>query len=208
MSRIPVFDIGDTLIPVRKNFQQCVRLELESNGFEDPPEYPILENQKINPDHIEEWAESEGLEADVERVINRVMVRLGEEVRERRVKEFLEGVGAETAKPGIVSDGSKEHREFLADLLGIEERVNGFVMSGEVGVEKPAPEIFREFLARRGVEGQECVYFGNNARRDAGAQEVGMEFVQVTGIDTYGTEWNGRKIEKLSLEKVKMICNE
>ena len=63
--------------------------------------------------------------------------------------------------------------------LGVARRVDGIVLSSEVGVRKPAPAIFEQALAQLGVDPLEAVFVGDRLVEDvAGAAAVGMSTVQ------------------------------
>jgi HAD superfamily hydrolase (TIGR01509 family) len=63
--------------------------------------------------------------------------------------------------------------------LGVAERVDAIVLSGEVGVRKPDPEIFARALAELGVEPEAAIFVGDRLVDDVGgAARVGMTTVQ------------------------------
>src|SRR5262245_51074790 len=63
--------------------------------------------------------------------------------------------------------------------LGVADRVDRIVLSGEVGVRKPAPAIFENALAQLGLDPLEAVFVGDRLVDDiAGAAGVGMSTVQ------------------------------
>ena len=63
--------------------------------------------------------------------------------------------------------------------LGVADRVDRIVLSGEVGVRKPAPEIFELALAQLGLDPLEALFVGDRLADDvAGAAAVGMATAQ------------------------------
>ncbi len=69
-------------------------------------------------------------------------------------------------------------REELAEL-GVTGRVDAIALSGEVGVRKPAPELFRRALDELGVEPANALFVGDRLVDDVeGAAAVGMTTVQ------------------------------
>ncbi len=69
-------------------------------------------------------------------------------------------------------------REELAEL-GVAERVDAIVLSGEVGKRKPDPEPFRRALAELGVEPSAALFVGDRLVDDVeGAAGVGMKTMQ------------------------------
>jgi putative hydrolase of the HAD superfamily len=63
--------------------------------------------------------------------------------------------------------------------LGVAERVDRIVLSGEVGIRKPDPAIFERALAALGIDPLEALFVGDRLRDDiAGAAAVGMTTAQ------------------------------
>ena len=60
------------------------------------------------------------------------------------------------------------------DTALIEELFDGVVISGEVGLHKPDPEIFRLGAERIGVAPERCVFVDDLRENCAGAESVGM----------------------------------
>ena len=60
------------------------------------------------------------------------------------------------------------------DTALIEELFDGVVISGEVGLHKPDPEIFRLGAGRIGVAPERCVFVDDLRENCAGAESVGM----------------------------------
>jgi HAD superfamily hydrolase (TIGR01549 family) len=96
----------------------------------------------------------------------RVVRRQGEELPARAV--------------GIVTNGPAEVQRAKATLLGVHDLVDFVIISGELGIAKPDPEIFREALRRAGVRADEAVYVGDSVEFDmAGARGAGIRSVWV-----------------------------
>ena len=95
---------------------------------------------------------------------------------------LLEAVGRLGYVIGVVADHWPEpaplaRREIAR--LGVAERVDAIVLSGEVGAEKPDRRIFAEALERVGAAPEECVFVGDDPVADVrGAGELGMATVQ------------------------------
>jgi putative hydrolase of the HAD superfamily len=68
------------------------------------------------------------------------------------------------------------------DLIG--ELFDEVVISGEVGLHKPEPEIFRMGAERIGVPPEECVFVDDLKENCAGAEAVGMTAILHRGADT------------------------
>jgi len=70
------------------------------------------------------------------------------------------------------------------DLDVIGELFDGVVISGEVGLHKPEPEIFRMGAERIGVPPEECVFVDDLKENCAGAEAVGMKAILHRGADS------------------------
>lgn len=60
------------------------------------------------------------------------------------------------------------------------------IVSGEVGMLKPQPEIFALLCARAGVAAADCLFIDDSARNVAGARAAGMAAHHFTGPETLG----------------------
>ena len=201
-SKTPVFDIGDTISPSIPLARREVENFLEERGV-GAPEFPAREVDQYSVESIRNWLEKEELKVDAEELTEKIKQRKEEELEKAGTFELLRRLG-EDRKPGIISDNSIKAKEFhrgLFDRHGVE--IDGFVVSEEVGEKKPSKKIFQEFLDRRDVEGDECVYFGNDVRKDPAAEKVGMKFVLVEQFTVFGDGWDGDTIQELSYREVK-----
>jgi HAD superfamily hydrolase (TIGR01549 family) len=105
--------------------------------------------------------------------------------------EALDVVAAvsEVARVGLVTNGPADIQRPKIDLLEIASHFPVIVVSGEVGVWKPDPEIFRIALDRSGVGPEEAIYVGDSADHDIpGAHAAGMRAVW---INRGGRPWPG-----------------
>ncbi|MFB6191568.1 MAG: HAD family hydrolase [Candidatus Nanohaloarchaea archaeon] len=206
MSKIPVFDIGDTITPSRQLSRKFFRKELKRRGVESPPEYPFEGYNEFVPESIQGWLDEEGIEVEADELVDLYMERKRNRIIESGVLGELKKVQEEISQIGILSDNKKEAKKFYREIFekrGIE--VDGFVVSEEVRARKPSRQIFDAFLDRRDVAGERCVYFGNRGDIDSACQKVGMEFVWVTQYDTFGTSWDGRKIDELTFKEIREV---
>jgi HAD superfamily hydrolase (TIGR01509 family) len=64
------------------------------------------------------------------------------------------------------------------------ELFHGVVISAEVGLHKPQPEIFLLGAERAGVAAEECVFVDDLRENCEGAEAVGMTAVLHRGADT------------------------
>jgi 2-haloacid dehalogenase len=67
--------------------------------------------------------------------------------------------------------------------FGFLDRFEGIVVSGEEGVAKPDPQLFRTLLDRYGLEAGETVFVDDNAANIDAARALGMIGVQFTDPD-------------------------
>lgn len=76
-------------------------------------------------------------------------------------------------KIGILSNIHFDIRPAFA-AAGLLDSIDAFVLSGETGVQKPDPAIFRLALDRLGVRAEHALMVGDRPARDGVAVEVGM----------------------------------
>ncbi|HEX2203544.1 MAG TPA: HAD-IA family hydrolase [Longimicrobium sp.] len=94
-------------------------------------------------------------------------------LRERTV-ETLEELKARGYRLGVVSNADGRVEALLVEL-GLRPHFEVVVDSGDVGVEKPDPRIFRLALERMGVEPHEAAYVGDVYEIDVvGARAAGL----------------------------------
>ncbi|HEV7622970.1 MAG TPA: HAD family hydrolase, partial [Amnibacterium sp.] len=76
---------------------------------------------------------------------------------------------------GLITNGDLVFQTAKLDALGIGHRFAHVVTSGELGVAKPDPRIFRIAAERFDASPEQCVYVGDRLRTDAiGATVAGM----------------------------------
>ena len=88
-------------------------------------------------------------------------------------------------RTGLVSNSMGAGRY---DRSTFGELFDGVVISGEVGLHKPQPEIFLLGAERAGVEPQACVFVDDLRENCDGAESVGMTAVLHRGAETTLTE--------------------
>ena len=97
--------------------------------------------------------------------------------------------GVPERRLGIVTNGPADVQRAKVELLGVADLVDFVVISGEFGIEKPDPAIFREALRRGEAAPGDAVYIGDSPEHDiAGARSVGLTPVWVNRA---GREWPG-----------------
>jgi putative hydrolase of the HAD superfamily len=108
---------------------------------------------------------------------------------------LLEALRARGVKTGVVANSWPDPGRVLradAEEFGFAERLDVLVFSEEVGVRKPAPEIFLHACRELAVDPADAVFVGDNLVTDVqGAANVGMTTVQALWFradDTSGIE--------------------
>jgi putative hydrolase of the HAD superfamily len=84
-------------------------------------------------------------------------------------------------KTGLISN-SWGHGRY--DRSAFPEMFDGVVISGEVGLHKPEPEIFELGAEKVGLSPEQCVFVDDLRENCAGAEAVGMTAVLHRGADT------------------------
>jgi putative hydrolase of the HAD superfamily len=115
----------------------------------------------------------------------------------------LEDTRAAGLKTAVISNSNGTIRTLL-DGLGLLRLVDFVLDSGEEGVEKPSPEIFRRALARAGVASHEAVYIGDLYSIDVlGARSAGLQAILMDP----GDHWGEKDCEKARtvLDAVRLI---
>jgi putative hydrolase of the HAD superfamily len=100
--------------------------------------------------------------------------------------ETLDAVRA--ARPdrriGVITNGPAWIQRPKVELLGIEKHVDFVIISGEFGVHKPDPSIFREGLRLGSAGAHEAVFIGDSIENDiGGAHGVGMTAIWMNLFD-------------------------
>lgn len=81
---------------------------------------------------------------------------------------------------GIISNGPSDLQRYKLKLFDLERAFDPIVISGEVGVAKPDPQIFRHALELAQVSPTEALYVGDSPVYDiTGAKGVGMGMIWV-----------------------------
>jgi len=106
-----------------------------------------------------------------------VMLDIFNNTKEPRMIAFVHSLRA-TYKTGMVSNVSGRASLDAKFADGeLDELFDAVIPSGDVGVEKPDPEIFRLAAERLGVAAEECLFIDDISEYVAAAQAVGMQGV-------------------------------
>ena len=89
---------------------------------------------------------------------------------------------------GLITNGPAEVQRAKLELLGLLDHVDFALISGELGIAKPDPAIFREGLRQAGVDAGDAIFVGDSPEFDiAGARAAGIRSVWVNRT---GAAWN------------------
>ena len=210
MNKIPVFDIGDTLLPSKKEINQTVKRKLNQQGLREVPDFPIYEYNIFKPEDVQEWLDENDIDADAEKLSLAYQGGARRYLKRKSVIDTLRQLGEEHGPIGFITDNSVEAKEFFETVFQVEEdeeeledvNYEGFVVSEEVGADKPNPEVFEAFLEQRDEPAEKFVYFGNNPEYDKAAEDVGMHFVWVKRYNTFDSEWDGISMGAVTVSNV------
>lgn len=218
-----VFDIGDCIQPSTRI--QIENLEHLKKKHFLPDEFvkAYLENDKYHELHM--------FHAGGEpKIMHKTLVKLGlnlnaEELskemqelfwtkvkkyytKEEPGKEFISALNflkQQGYKIAILSDNSLQAKEgYLKLWKELNLRFDVFVVSAELGTEKPSKEIFQKVLKQLNVKPEDAVYFGNSLERDSVATKYGWDFVWVYGFMNINPRiFQGKKIKYITVQGIK-----
>jgi epoxide hydrolase-like predicted phosphatase len=106
--------------------------------------------------------------ADCEGLIDRLFAGMGPD---EAMLAAVTGARAQGIRTGLISNSMGEGRY---DRAAFPDLFDGVVISGEVGMHKPQPEIFRLGCERIGLAPEECVFVDDLRENCEGAEAVGM----------------------------------
>lgn len=224
MSKIPVFDIPDTLLPTKKEVNKTIKRKLNQQGVRDVPDFPIDEYNAHRPEEVQEWLDENDLESDAEKLSLAYQGSARRFIQRKKIVDALRELGKEHGPIGFITHGSLEEKEFYEAIFNADEDEDeedqmeeipyeGFVVSEvpsdeesddeeERNVIEPEESEFERFLELRDESAEEFVYFSNDAERGREAEEAGMSFVWVKRYDTFGTEYDGESMGAVSAGSV------
>lgn len=121
-----------------------------------------------------------GLGIDGSSLVQRVWSYLRPETK---LLEFIDDVRGRGVRAGVVSNSLGVRPFDPYTLWGIADRFDAVVLSGEVGLRKPEPEIFLLSLERLGVAADQCVFIDDMVHNLEAAQVLGLTTVHHTDPD-------------------------
>ena len=99
---------------------------------------------------------------------------------QRATANLLKAV-AKTRKVYLLSNTNLLHYEFIRERYAFAGQVHGAVLSYELKLRKPEPEIYLAALKMAGVEPQEAVFIDDLKENVEGARKVGITALHYTG---------------------------
>lgn len=82
---------------------------------------------------------------------------------------------------GILTNAGSQFRETFLAAYALHEYVDHIIISAEVGLAKPEPEIYHLAAKQLGVEPREAVFVDDREENVIGAEEAGMRAILYTG---------------------------
>jgi epoxide hydrolase-like predicted phosphatase len=101
----------------------------------------------------------------------------GGDTLDRELVDYIQSLRSKY-KTGLISNAWDDLHEVLVKGWKIAGNFDQIVISAEVGVTKPDPEIYRIALRRLAVKPQEAVFVDDFPENVEGAREVGMQAIQ------------------------------
>jgi len=118
MSKIPIFDIPDTLLPTKKETNKTIKRKLNQQGIRDVPDFPIDEYNAHRPEEIQEWLDENDLESDAEKLSLAYQGSARRFIQRKKIVDALRELGKEQHGPtGFITNGSLEEREFYEAIF-------------------------------------------------------------------------------------------
>lgn len=93
--------------------------------------------------------------------------------------QFCTSVRDRGLTTGLLTNNAREFEEFWKPLLPLDELFDDVVDSSEVGMRKPAPQIYQLALERLGVHASQAVFVDDAPGNVAGAEAVGITSVLI-----------------------------
>jgi putative hydrolase of the HAD superfamily len=149
---------------------------------EDPEALGLLRELERGDIAVEEFEPRFGERigvADTDGLVGRLFGGVGPDERMVEAVRRARVAGVHT---GLISNSWGEGLSYDTSML--EELFDGIVISGDVGMHKPEPEIFRLGAEKIGVPPEECVFVDDLRENCEGAEAVGMTAILHRGSDS------------------------
>ncbi|QQE78197.1 HAD family hydrolase [Alicyclobacillus sp. SO9] len=201
------FDLGYTLVrtdrelSMQKRMMQlqidCSLLELEhayhatdKYYMQHQPGLLALDSRRFFPNYIRRVADYLGLQLADKELDHLARVDDG-----RGVWSLIPGVqdGLKTLRDsglhvGLISNWDESARPLL-QRLKLEDLFESIIISSEIGMQKPNPDIFLTALKHAGITAESALYVGDNYYDDVvGARKAGLDAVLINRFGKLGIE--------------------
>ena len=197
MIKAVLFDLGNVIIPV--DFRRCH--ESLARVCPHPPEsVPKILGKSGLPKRFEHGEISpEDFVAETSRLLD--MQITYDEFWEVWMRIFLpDTLIPESLLEGLrrnhrlllLSNTNSIHFQMARQRYPLLRHFDAYVLSYEVGVLKPAPQIYHLAIARAGCQAEECLFIDDLAVNVAAALEQGMDAVEFQSLDQLQDELRGR----------------
>ncbi|MEA2500408.1 MAG: glucose-phosphatase [Actinomycetota bacterium] len=97
------------------------------------------------------------------------------------VREFLAAMQREGIRVGCITNDVAEWSLRQRRRYGLQDSIGPWVVSAEVGVRKPAAEIYERFLAETGCDAGECLFVDDTVENLDAAAALGFRTVRFPG---------------------------
>jgi putative hydrolase of the HAD superfamily len=148
---------------------------------EHPEALRLVRGLETGDSSEEEFGERFGELLGIERSGGLVERMFGHVRPEHAMLEAVRRARAQGVRTGLISNSMGAGRY---DRSTFPELFDGVVISGDEGMHKPQPEIFRLGAERVGLPPAECVFVDDLRENCEGAEAVGMTAVLHRGTDT------------------------
>jgi putative hydrolase of the HAD superfamily len=188
-------DYGGVLTSnVFESFREfCVAERLDPDAIrrlfrEDPRALELVRGLETNAIDEDEFGERFGELLEIDDRTGLVERMFGGIRPDEQMLAALRKARAAGVRTGLISNSmgaGRYDRDAFPDLF------DGVVISGDVGLHKPQPEIFLLGAERAGAAPEECVFVDDLRENCHGAEAVGMRAVLHRGADTTLPELEG-----------------
>ena len=97
------------------------------------------------------------------------------------VREFLAAMQREGIRVGCITNDVAEWSLLQRRRYGLEDGIGPWVVSAEVGVRKPAPEIYERFIAEAGCDAEDCMFVDDTPENLDSAARLGFRTLSFPG---------------------------
>jgi epoxide hydrolase-like predicted phosphatase len=149
---------------------------------EDPEALGLLRELERGDIAVEEFEPRFGERIGVSKTDGLVGRLFGGVGPDERMVEAVRRARAGGVRTGLISNSWGAGLSYDTSML--DELFDGIVISGDVGMHKPEPEIFLLGAERIGVPAAECAFVDDLRENCAGAEAVGMTAILHRGADS------------------------